>query len=122
MSLAVWRTVSQAAAPPARSVPMFVLVHSLWSCQQLVLHRTLYSLHLVLHCSDVKDIDAEDKEDLAAFPFDEEAELASLGAAQPVGEKGFTTLERRCLSCILSWHMCNCNRQLHEHACILCEV
>lgn len=46
---------------------------------------------------NVKEIDAEDKEDLAAFPFDEEAELASLGAALPVGEKGFTTLERRWL-------------------------
>lgn len=55
---------------------------------------------LELLCSDVKEIDAEDKEDLAAFPFDEEAELASLGAALPVGEKGFTTLERRLSSCM----------------------
>lgn len=40
-------------------------------------------------------IDAEDKQDLAAFPFDEEAEFTGLGDALPVGEKGFTTLERR---------------------------
>ena len=50
---------------------------------------------LALPCSDVKAIDGEDKQDLAAFPFDEAAEFAGLGDAQPVGEKGFTTLERR---------------------------
>lgn len=50
----------------------------------------------MLPCSDVKAIDAEDKQDLAAFPFDEEAEFKGLGDALPVGEKGFTTLERRC--------------------------
>ena len=47
------------------------------------------------NCSAVKAIDSEDKEDLAAFPFDEEAEFRSLGGALPVGEKGYTTLERR---------------------------
>ena len=45
--------------------------------------------------SDVKALTSEDKEDLAAFPFDEEAEFQALGGALPVGEKGFTTLERR---------------------------
>lgn len=45
--------------------------------------------------SDVKALSSEDKEDLAAFPFDEEAEFQALGGALPVGEKGFTTLERR---------------------------
>lgn len=49
----------------------------------------------VLPCRDVKAIDAEDTQDLAAFPFDEEAEFTGLGDALPVGEKGFTTLERR---------------------------
>ena len=49
----------------------------------------------VLPCSDVEAIDAEDKQDLVAFPFDEEAEFRGLGDALPVGEKGFTTLERR---------------------------
>ena len=37
----------------------------------------------------------EDKADVAAFPFDEAAEMASLGAMGPHGEEGFTTLERR---------------------------
>ena len=52
----------------------------------------------VLPCSDVEAIDAEDKQDLAAFPFDKEAEFRGLGDALPVGEKGFTTLERRCIT------------------------
>ena len=51
--------------------------------------------HALNDCSAVKAIDIEDKEDLAAFPFDEEAEFQSLGGALPVGEKGYTTLERR---------------------------
>jgi len=48
-----------------------------------------------LWCSDVRPLTSEDKADLAAFPFDEEAEFQALGGALPVGEKGFTTLERR---------------------------
>ena len=46
-------------------------------------------------CSDVRPLTSEDKADLAAFPFDEEAEFQALGGALPVGERGFTTLERR---------------------------
>ncbi|DBA76494.1 TPA: hypothetical protein ACH3X2_008556 [Trebouxia sp. C0005] len=46
---------------------------------------------------DVRPLTSEDKADLAAFPFDEEAEFQALGGALPVGEKGFTTLERRWL-------------------------
>jgi len=48
-----------------------------------------------LWCSDVRPLTSEDKADLAAFPFDEEAEFQALGGALPVGERGFTTLERR---------------------------
>ena len=47
----------------------------------------------------MREIDEEDKADLAAFPFHEEAEFRALGGAQPVGEKGFTTLERRYFLC-----------------------
>ena len=43
----------------------------------------------------MRPLTSEDKADLAAFPFDEEAEFQALGGALPVGEKGFTTLERR---------------------------
>jgi len=43
----------------------------------------------------VRPLTSEDKADLAAFPFDEEAEFQALGGALPVGERGFTTLERR---------------------------
>ena len=43
----------------------------------------------------MRAIDAEDKEDLAAFPYDEGAEFRALGGAHPAGENGFTTLERR---------------------------
>jgi len=43
----------------------------------------------------VRPLTSEDKADLAAFPFDEQAEFQALGGALPVGEKGFTTLERR---------------------------
>lgn len=50
-------------------------------------------------CSDVRPLTSEDKADLAAFPFDEQAEFQALGGAIPVGEKGFTTLERRYTSC-----------------------
>lgn len=46
-------------------------------------------------CSDVQEISEQDKEDQDAFDFDEAQEMASLGALGPVGEKGFTTLERR---------------------------
>ena len=58
----------------------------------------------------MKAIDTEDKRDLAAFPFDEQAEFAGLGGALPVGEKGFTTLERRYSNpcACLSWLVCNC--------------
>jgi hypothetical protein len=48
-----------------------------------------------LWCSNVRPLTSEDKADLAAFPFDEEAEFQALGGALPVGERGFTTLERR---------------------------
>lgn len=37
----------------------------------------------------------EDIADAAAYPFDEEAEMKSLGALGPHGEEGYTTLERR---------------------------
>ncbi|CAK0764903.1 hypothetical protein CVIRNUC_003205 [Coccomyxa viridis] len=45
----------------------------------------------------VRERTEEDKADAAAFPFDEAAEMASLGAMGPHGEEGFTTLERRWL-------------------------
>ena len=66
---------------------------------------------LGLPCSDVKAIDAEDKQDLAAFPFDEQAEMAGLGDALPVGEEGFTSLERRYSNpyARLYWLACSCN-------------
>jgi len=62
----------------------------------------------------VRPLTSEDKADLAAFPFDEEAEFQALGGALPVGEKGFTTLERRyayvslynCITGLSSqWHL-----------------
>ena len=46
-------------------------------------------------CSDVQAVSAEDKEDIARFPFNEQAEFTALGGATPVGEKGYGTLERR---------------------------
>ncbi|KAK9909549.1 hypothetical protein WJX75_003981 [Coccomyxa subellipsoidea] len=45
----------------------------------------------------VREITAEDRADAAAFPFDEAAEMESLGALGPHGEEGFSTLERRWL-------------------------
>ncbi len=45
----------------------------------------------------VRERTAEDIADVAAFPFDEAAEMESLGALGPHGEGGFTTLERRYL-------------------------
>ena len=65
-------------------------------------------------CSDVQTVSAEDKEDIARFPFNEEAEFAALGGAKPVGEKGYGTLEQRsapralpcyqlCMPCHLHW-------------------
>ena len=56
-------------------------------------------LLLLLFCSGVNDITEADKTDQAAFPFDEAAEMKALGALGPVGEKGFTTLERRSGCC-----------------------
>lgn len=52
-------------------------------------------------CSDVQAVSAEDKEDIARFPFNEEAEIAALGGAKPVGEMGYSTLERRSALCAL---------------------
>ena len=46
-------------------------------------------------CSDIQAVTAEDKQDIARFPFDEQAEFAALGGAKPMGEKGYGTLERR---------------------------
>ncbi|CAL5219932.1 g1864 [Coccomyxa viridis] len=45
----------------------------------------------------VQERTAEDIADAAAYPFDEEAEMKSLGALGPHGEDGYTTLERRWL-------------------------
>ena len=47
-------------------------------------------------CRGVRERTAEDVADADAFPFDEEAEMKSLGALGPHGEEGFSTLERRC--------------------------
>ena len=44
----------------------------------------------------VREVSEEDKADAASFPFDEGAEMKSLGASGPHGEEGFSTLERRC--------------------------
>ncbi len=46
-------------------------------------------------CSGVKPITEQDKADIAAFPFNAEAELAQLGATALVGEETFHTLERQ---------------------------
>lgn len=46
-------------------------------------------------CSGVKLITEQDKADIAAFPFNAEAELAQLGATALVGEETFHTLERQ---------------------------
>ena len=46
-------------------------------------------------CRGVQERTAEDIADAAAYPFDEEAEMKSLGALGPHGEDGYTTLERR---------------------------
>jgi len=46
-------------------------------------------------CRGVRERTAEDIADVAAFPFDEAAEMKSLGALGPHGEEDFTTLERR---------------------------
>ena len=43
----------------------------------------------------MRDITKEDKADLAAFPFNEAAEMRALGALGPHGEAGYSTLERR---------------------------
>ncbi len=45
--------------------------------------------------SGVHHCGPEERAAYAAFPFDEAAEMASLGANEPFGEEGFTTLERR---------------------------
>ena len=39
----------------------------------------------------------EDKQDMAAYPHDEAAELKDIGASVYHGEAGFSTLERRWL-------------------------
>ncbi len=52
----------------------------------------------------MRPLTSEDKADLAAFPFDEQAEFQALGGALPVGEKGFTTLERRYTSWFFQLH------------------
>ena len=46
-------------------------------------------------CSGVRKVSDGDRADAAVFPFDEAAEMLSLGAAGPHGEAGYSTLERR---------------------------
>lgn len=46
-------------------------------------------------CRGVRERTSEDQADAAAFPFDEAAEMQSLGALGPHGEEGYSTLERR---------------------------
>ena len=46
-------------------------------------------------CRGVQERTADDIADAAAFPFDEVAEMKSLGALGPHGEEGYSTLERR---------------------------
>ncbi len=43
----------------------------------------------------VRERTPEDRADVAAFPFDDAAEMESLGALGPHGEEGYGTLERR---------------------------
>ncbi|KAK9908513.1 hypothetical protein WJX75_008994 [Coccomyxa subellipsoidea] len=45
----------------------------------------------------VRDISDEDRQDISAFPFDEDSEAASLGLKSHYGEEGYSTLERRWL-------------------------
>ena len=47
-------------------------------------------------CSDVLEATAEDREDAAKYPEDEVAQRKRVGATEPVGEDGYTTLERTC--------------------------
>ncbi len=63
----------------------------------------------------VRDITAEDRADAAAFPYDEAAEMQSLGALGPHGEEGFSTLERRC-SAFPSSFCCICASHIY-HPC-----
>ena len=49
----------------------------------------------------VRDIEPEDKADVAAFPFIREAFLEEIGGSEEVGEEGFHTLERLYVSLIL---------------------
>ena len=43
--------------------------------------------HAWLLCSGVRDVTPEDEADMAAFPINEEADLKSVGAKGPFGEK-----------------------------------
>ncbi len=43
----------------------------------------------------VRELDAAERGDIAALPFDERAYLAQVGAADAFGEPGYTTLERQ---------------------------
>ncbi|MFH2057043.1 MAG: dipeptidase [bacterium] len=45
--------------------------------------------------ADVRDIEDWEKRAFAELPFDEQNYLKSLGVGAPVGEQGFTTLERK---------------------------
>ncbi|PIE35310.1 peptidase M20 [candidate division KSB3 bacterium] len=44
---------------------------------------------------DVAELTESERQNFAALPFDEDAEKASVGISEFVGEKGFTLLERR---------------------------
>ncbi len=55
----------------------------------------------------MREISEEDQQDLAAFPFDEDSEVANLGLKTHHGEDGYSTLERRyalLLDCLMIRH------------------
>lgn len=66
-----------------------------WQEQRVIILIIYVSHQPSVVARGVREITAEDRADAAAFPFDEAAEMESLGALGPHGEEGFSTLERR---------------------------
>jgi acetylornithine deacetylase/succinyl-diaminopimelate desuccinylase-like protein len=58
------------------------------------LHDSDYHIAIDGFYEQVREIEDWEKQAFAELPFDEQAYLKLIGAAAPVGEKGFTTLER----------------------------
>ena len=58
------------------------------------LHDSDYHIAIDGFYENVRELETWEKQAFAELPFDDKDYLKSLGAAAPVGEKGFTTLER----------------------------